>query len=74
MNQAQALSLARTAIKIIGTALATHGLTKAAGIVNGEDVSGLVMTLFAIYFSQKTHSKAVVEAPKAVEPVKPETK
>jgi hypothetical protein len=40
MNQDQLTSLVRTALKVIGTALITHGATTAANVLNGEDVRG----------------------------------
>jgi hypothetical protein len=56
MNQDQFLSGIRTLLKIIGTALATHGAVKAAGIINGEDVTGLVLAIAGAVWSWKFHS------------------
>jgi hypothetical protein len=56
INQDQAFSIARSVLKIVGSALVAHGATKAAGIVNGEDVLGLTLTVVGLLMSQQTHS------------------
>lgn len=55
MNQDQFLSGVRTVLKLLGAALATHGATKAAGIVNGEDVTGLVLVVAGAVWSWYFH-------------------
>jgi hypothetical protein len=56
MNQAQINSLIRSVLKIAGTALAAHGLTTAASLVNSEDVFGLVVLLVAVWQSHQHHA------------------
>jgi len=63
LNLDQVLSLTRTILKVVGSALMTHGATKAAAIVNGEDVTGLVLTIVGIIWSHWEHTPD--EAPKA---------
>lgn len=55
MNQNQLNSLVRTILKIAGTALAAHGLTVSANLVNSEDVFGLVVLLVGLLQSHQTH-------------------
>ncbi len=57
MNQDQFFSIVRSALKIAGSALAAHGLTKAASIVNGEDCVGLVLTIAGLLWSHYCLSK-----------------
>ena len=58
MNQQQAIALAQGLIKILGAALAAHGSTKAANIINGEDVSGVVIALAGVLWSHFYHGDA----------------
>lgn len=63
MNQDQFYSTLRTLLKIIGSALATHGLTKAAGIVNTEDFIGLVLALAGVVWSHYNHASDTPTTP-----------
>src|SRR5581483_10440970 len=63
MNQDQFLSAVRTVLKIAGSALATHGATKAASIVNSEDVIGLVLLIAAAAWSHFAHQSDPPTAP-----------
>ncbi len=56
MNKDQALSITRTLLKVIGSALVTHGATKAAGLLNSEDVIGLILTVVGLVWSHFQHS------------------
>ena len=58
MNTDQINSLIRTVLKVLGTALATHGLTNAAGILNSEDFIGLVLLIVGVISSHSWHSAA----------------
>ena len=58
MNQDQLTSAVRTALKIIGTILATHGAQQAAGLVNSEDVIGLVLMLVGVIWSHFQHASS----------------
>jgi len=58
MNTDQINSLIRTVLKVLGTALATHGLTNAAGILNSEDFIGLVLLIVGVISSHSWHSSA----------------
>ena len=51
MNQDQFTSLIQSLIKIAGSALTAHGLTAAANIVNGQDVSGVVLVVAGLVWS-----------------------
>jgi len=51
MNQDQINSLVRTVIKIVGSALVTHGMTQAASILNTEDVIGAVVIIVGVIWS-----------------------
>jgi hypothetical protein len=55
MNQTQTASLIRTLLKVVGTALATHGLTTAASIINSEDVIGLIVMAYGVILSHLEH-------------------
>lgn len=55
MNSDQINSLIRSILKIAGAALAAHGLTKAAAIVNAEDTIGVAMTIVALVMSHASH-------------------
>ena len=55
MNQTQIASLIRTGLKVLGTALATHGLTTAATILNSEDVIGLIIMTYGVILSHLEH-------------------
>jgi hypothetical protein len=56
MNPDQIASLVRSVLKMAGAALAVHGLTNAANIVNGEDLSGVVITILGLVLSHFSHS------------------
>ena len=56
MNIDQVTSLVRSLMKIIGSALAAHGLTQAAGIVNGEDCIGVVLAIAGMVWSHWEHA------------------
>lgn len=51
MNKDQLVSLSLSILKIVGSALAAHGATKAAAIVNSEDVIGIVTILIGLIAS-----------------------
>lgn len=55
MNIDQLQSLLRSLLKIAGSALMAHGLTQAAGIVNGEDFIGVVLALGGLAWSHWEH-------------------
>lgn len=55
MNFDQLTSLLRSLLKIAGSALAAHGLTQAASIVNGEDCIGVVLALGGLAWSHWEH-------------------
>ncbi len=57
MNLDQFNSLLRSLLKIIGSALAAHGLGQAAGIVNGEDFIGLVLLVAGLVWSHFQHGE-----------------
>jgi hypothetical protein len=52
-NKDQVVSAVTSGLKILGSILLTHGATKAAAIVNSEDVIGLIVTVVTVYFSHK---------------------
>ena len=56
MNQAQIDSIARSALKIGGAILITHGLTQYAAILNTEDAVGLVIALLGVWQSHQQHA------------------
>lgn len=56
----QTISLIHTVLKLLGAALAAHGATKAAAIINGEDVTGLVMAVVGIWLSWKSNTPAAI--------------
>lgn len=56
----QYLSLIHTVLKLLGAALAAHGATKAAAVINGEDVTGLVMAVVGIWLSWKSNTPAAI--------------
>lgn len=56
MNSDQLNSLIRSILKIAGAALAAHGLTKAASIVNAEDTIGVVLTIVGAVWSHYQHA------------------
>lgn len=58
MNQDQFLSLLRTVLKVSGSALAAHGATKAASIVNAEDVIGAVLLIGGALWSHFHHTES----------------
>jgi len=51
MNQDQAISLAASILKIVGAALTAHGATKAAALINSEDVIGVITTVAGLVWS-----------------------
>lgn len=55
MNQDQLNSAIRTILKIVGSALATHGLANAASLFNTEDFIGLVLLIAGIIWSHYHH-------------------
>ena len=55
MNQDQFMSAVRTVLKVIGTALTTHGLTNAASLFNTEDFIGLVLLIAGAIWSHYQH-------------------
>jgi hypothetical protein len=55
MNQDQIDSAVRTILKIVGTYLATKGLTEQAALINGSDVAGLVTLLIGLWLSHQQH-------------------
>jgi hypothetical protein len=58
MNKEQTDSLIRSVLKIAGTALAAHGLTVSASIVNSEDVFGVIVLLVGVWQSHQHHGAA----------------
>ena len=56
MNSDQLNSFIRSLFKIVGAALVTHGCTKAAGLVNSEDITGLVITIIGVLASHNWHT------------------
>jgi hypothetical protein len=70
MNQDQLTSLVRSVLKIVGTALAAHGLSKEANLVNGEDVAGVVIAFASLVWSHYNHSAPPTPPQTAVNPPK----
>ncbi len=66
MNRDQALSITRTLLKVIGSALVTHGATKAAGLLNSEDVIGLILTVVGLLWSHFDHSEETATKPNPI--------
>ena len=62
MNQDQLNSFVRSVLKIAGSILVAHGATKAAGIVNTEDMAGVVVILVGLIQSQIHHGQAATTA------------
>jgi len=58
MNLDQFNSLVRSLLKVAGAALAAHGLSAAASIVNSQDVIGLALVLAGVVWSHFTHSES----------------
>jgi hypothetical protein len=56
MNTDQLNSFIRSILKIAGAALLAHGATKAAAIVNSEDVIGVILTLAGLIASHNWHA------------------
>jgi hypothetical protein len=56
MNKEQIQSIIRSGLKIAGSALAAHGLTKYSAIINSEDAIGFVMALVGLYLSHSNHA------------------
>lgn len=69
MNKDQLMSLIRTILKVVGSALATHGATTAANLVNAEDTAGLVMTIIGFVWSHWTHAGNLISLAKQSGPV-----
>jgi hypothetical protein len=59
MNQDQIDSAVRTILKIVGTYLATKGLTEQAALINGSDVAGLITLLVGLWLSHQQHQSAL---------------
>ncbi len=57
MNQEQLMSGVRSLLKVIGAALAAHGATQSATIVNGEDALGVALVLAGFVWSYFAHKK-----------------
>lgn len=64
MNQDQITSIIRSILKIAGSALAAHGLTNAANLVNGEDVAGVAIAVAGLVWSHYNHSSTPSNSPK----------
>lgn len=62
MNEDQINSLVRTVLKIAGTALAAHGLSASASLVNSEDVFGAIVLLVGLLQSHQTHADPLAKA------------
>lgn len=60
MNTDQLNSFVRSLLKIIGAILLAHGATKAAAIVNTEDVAGVIITLVGLFESHRFHSQDAI--------------
>ena len=56
MNLDQFNSLVRSLLKIIGTALAAHGLNHAAGVVNSQDFIGAALLVAGLLWSHYEHA------------------
>jgi hypothetical protein len=65
MNTDQINSAVRSAFKIIGAILLAHGATKAAALVNSEDVIGLVLTVAGLIASHNWHRNTSAATPTA---------
>lgn len=65
MNQDQINSALRSLLKIIGSALAAHGLAQAASIVNGEDCIGVVLAVAGLVWSHFSHAPDAPPPPAA---------
>lgn len=61
MNSSQFQTLARSILKIVGSALAAHGATKAAGWLNGEDVTGTLLTIAGLAWSHFASSTPAIQ-------------
>jgi hypothetical protein len=62
MNQDQIQSLVRSVLKVVGAILVTHGASKAAAIVNTEDVAGIIVAPVGFYMSHKQHADPATPA------------
>lgn len=51
------MSGVRSLVKVAGAALAAHGATKTAAIVNGEDVLGVCLVLAGFIWSHYAHKE-----------------
>jgi hypothetical protein len=56
MNQQQTDSLIRSVLKVAGAVLVAHGATKAASVVNCEDMFGLIVGLVGVVQSYRHHA------------------
>lgn len=61
MNNEQLSSLVRTILKVVGTVMLTHGATKAAALINSEDVIGVCVTVVGLVMSHIEHSNISIE-------------
>ena len=61
MSMEQINSAIRSLLKILGTALAAHGATGAANVVNSEDVIGLSMVVAGVVWSALHHKQETPE-------------
>ena len=69
MNQDQIDSAVRTVLKIVGTYLATKGLTEQAALINGSDVAGLITLLIGLWLSHQQHQTFTAPTNSAASPV-----
>lgn len=61
MNTDQISSLVRSVILLVGSILATYGLTKAAGIANSESFIGVAITITTLVYNHFYHSNAALK-------------
>jgi len=62
MNRDQRDSLIRSILKVAGAIAIAHGSTKAASIINSEDVFGLIVLLVGLLQSHQFHADELVKA------------
>jgi hypothetical protein len=58
MNNNQLNTLIHSLVKIVGTALVTHGATKAANTLNSEDVIGAIVTVIGVILAHTAAGKS----------------
>jgi hypothetical protein len=63
MNKDQLNTLIHSLVKIIGTALVTHGATKAATTLNSEDVIGAIVTVVGVVLAHTAAGKTASAEP-----------